>query len=105
MATTTISGPDSVAIALSTSYLGSGSYIVGSNCDKLTVWIDETAALAGTAKFTVTNSVNGDDVETLIAAGQQWDFHPGRGATWTLDAKSASGTPSLYVIASMTRDH
>jgi hypothetical protein len=105
MAVTTINGPDTVALALSTSYLGSSAYVVGSNCDKLTVWIDSTAALAGTAKFTVTNGGNGDDVETLIAAGQQWDFYPGRGAAWTLDAKSASGTPSLYVIASMTRDH
>ena len=100
MAVTTISGPDTAQVALSTSYLGASDDIRISNCDTVEVWI-EGAAIAGTIKLTATNSNVEASPEVTLAAGNHWTFTIGDGAEMTLDAKSASGTPNLGLVSGM----
>lgn len=103
MAVTTIEGPDTATVALSGSYLGISNHVEGSNCDYVTVWIDKDAVLVGDFKWTVSSGGNGDTVESQLAAGVHKTFRPGRHSTWTLDAKSDSGTPNLNIETGLIR--
>lgn len=100
MANTTIKGPDTAAVALSTSYLGSGDDIRVSGVDVVEVWI-EGGAIGGNVKITSTNGDVGGTPVVTLAAGNHWTVHLGDGAEMTIDAKSDSGTPNLGLVAGM----
>lgn len=96
MAVTTIEGPASTQVVLSSSYLTSTNYVEGSNADWVTLWIDDAGAIDGDVKVSING---GAECPTPLAAGVHWTIYPGRAASWTIDAKADSGTPNLNVLS------
>tara|TARA_R110000751_G_scaffold38240_1_gene91999 strand:- start:5907 stop:6215 length:309 start_codon:yes stop_codon:yes gene_type:complete len=101
MAITAVSAKDKIksvaTLALSTSFLGAGNYITVARASKVDLWSDDPA-IALTYKFSYDGGTTFTP-EMALAAGSVYTAEPPKGALLTVDAKSASGTPNLGVLA------
>ena len=96
MALTTIDRELTKAVAVSSSYLGSGNEIYIENCGAaVELWLDDDA-LVMTVKFRVGG---GDFIEApALAAKDVWSFAKRPGTDVLIDVKSDSGTPNVNVM-------
>jgi hypothetical protein len=96
MALTTFAKPGTAAVVLSTSYLGTSDDIEIDSCGtQVHLWSDDDAILL-TYKF----SVNGGPYLEIPAGAVKdiWVIDKERNTDMRIDAKSASGTPSVNVM-------
>jgi len=84
-------------VALSTSYLGSGNYVQVDRAKKVDIFSDDSS-IAITYKFSYDGGTTFSPDMPLVA-GSVYTAEPPPGRTLTIDAKSASGTTNLGVVA------
>jgi len=97
MALTSITAPFTKAVALSTSYLGSGNEISIEGAEWVNIWLDDDAKVL-TVKYQVSG---GDWVEApAMSVKDIWEIDSlKRNTALLIDAKADAGTPNLNILA------
>ena len=97
MATTALVPTASVSQALTTSYLGASDLYIVRGAGQLSIMLDD-ASIGFTVKLQpeMTGTAK-DAVEYVMPAGAEFWRDISNHASWKLDIKAASGTPSAQI--------